>query len=80
MATTETWIAIQSGGYFGDACVAKGYMKSTDSAVIGYKQFMEFMNGSQVTMPVFVSPDYAVCISVAKELNDSASVIELNNA
>lgn len=72
MAREYTYIAIQSGGYYSDACIRKGYMKPSDCAVIEYSQFAKFMNEGQVTAPMFVSPEYGVCIQVARELNDSA--------
>lgn len=73
----KTFIAIQSGGYFGNACIENGYMKSGDSAVIEYNQFIKFMNTRTVTQPIFVTPYYGVAVQVAKDLNASASEIEL---
>lgn len=73
----KTYIAIQSGGHFGDACIRVGYMKSGESAVIDYDQFIKFMNLGQVTRPMFVTPYYGVAVQVAKDLNASASEIEL---
>lgn len=74
---SKTFIPIQSGGYFGDACIREGFMKSGESAVIEYDQFMKFMNTRQVTRPVFVTPYYGVAVEVARDLNDSANEIEL---
>ena len=74
---SKTFVAIQSGGYFGDACIRVGYMKSGESAVIEYDQFIKFMNTRSVTRPVFVTPYYGVAVQVAKDLNESASEIEL---
>lgn len=73
----KTFIAVQSGGYFGDACIKNGYMKSGESAVIEYDQFVKFMNARVVTKPMFVTPYYGVAVQVAKDLNESASEIEL---
>jgi hypothetical protein len=74
---SKTFIPIQSGGYFGDACIREGFMKSGESAVIEYDQFMKFMNTRSVTRPVFVTPYYGVAVEVARDLNDSANEIEL---
>lgn len=74
---SKTYIAIQSGGYFGDACIRNNFMKSGESAVIEYGQFVKFMNHREVTRPLFVSPHYGVCVQVARDLNESASEIEL---
>lgn len=71
----DSWIAIQRSGYYTEACIRKGYMTEGQSAVIGYKQFIDFMNGGEVTRPVFVSMIYTVCLEVAGELNDSALAI-----
>lgn len=73
----KTFIAIQSGGYFGDACIRQGFMKSGESAVIEYSQFIKFMNLREVSRPVFVTPYYSVAVEVARDLNESASQIEL---
>lgn len=73
----KTYIAVQSGGYWGDACQRAGLLKSGESCVIEYKQFMTFMNTRQVSQPMFVSNKYGVCVEVARELNESASEVEL---
>ena len=75
----NTFIAIQSGGFFGEACVRAGYMTADDCAVIDYKSFMLFMNEGKVSKPVFVSPKYSVCIDAARALNESARAIELEH-
>lgn len=77
MAREYTYIAIQSGGYYSDACIRKGYMTTGDCAVIEYSQFAKFMNEGEATRPMFTSVEYSVCIQVAKELNDSASQIAM---
>ena len=74
---SKTFVAIQYGGYYGERCVANGYMKQGDAAVIEYKQFMKFMNENVVTRPVFVTPYYSVAVEVARDLNNSANEIEL---
>lgn len=74
---SKTYIAIQSGGYFGDACIRNGFLKSGESCVIEYNQFIKFMNERTVTRPLFASPHYGVCVQVARDLNESASEIEL---
>jgi len=73
----NTFIAIQSGGHFGEACVRAGYMTETDCAIIDWQQFMKFMNNNEVSRPVFVSPKYKVCVDLARELNESATQIYL---
>jgi hypothetical protein len=77
---SKTYIAVQSGGYYAYYAKEEGFMKSGECAVIEHSQFIKFMNTRKVTRPMFVSPHYGVCIQVAKELNESASAIELNNA
>ena len=64
-------IALQSGGYFYDACLRIGYLKEGESCVIEYQQFVRYMNKQELTKPLFNSPSYEVCIKVAKELNES---------
>jgi len=71
----DTWIAIQSGGYYGNACISKGFMAECQSCVVGYKQFLTFINDGEPTRPIFISSLYTVCIAVAGALNDSASEI-----
>jgi hypothetical protein len=66
------YISIQSGGYFYDACLRKGFVDEGDSCVIEFRQFMKFMNDNEVTAPLFKSPSYSVCIDVAKQMNESA--------
>lgn len=73
----KTYIAIQSGGYYGDAAKQAGYMKAGECAVIEYSQFTKFMNARSVTRPLFTSTYYGVCVQVAKDLNECASEIEL---
>ena len=73
----KTFVAIQSGGYYGARCIELGFMKSGESAVIEYKQFIRFMNNTEITRPVFVSPYYGVCVEVARDLNESANELEL---
>lgn len=73
----KTYIAIQSGGYFGQACIRAGYLKENQSCVIEYGQFVTFMNENRATRPMFVSDYYGVCVQVARDLNESASEIQL---
>ena len=73
----KTYIAVQSGGYWGNACIKQGFMKSGDSCVIEYEQFQKFMNTGSVSRPMFVSQHYKACVDVARELNESARAIEL---
>jgi hypothetical protein len=80
MSNTNSFIACQSGGYYGDACKSKGYINSGQAFVIDWKAFKKFMDTGVVTMPVFVTDSYGVAISTAKELNDSATQIELVEA
>lgn len=75
--TEKTFIAIQQGGHFGNACIREGYITYNESCVIEYQQFIDFMNYNKVTRPVFVSRYYGVCVEVARDLNNSASEIEL---
>lgn len=74
---SKTFVAIQYGGYYGQACLARGYINAGDSCVIEYSQFAQFMNEGVVTRPVFSTPHYSVAIEVARDLNDSANEIEL---
>ena len=73
---SKTYIAVQSGGYWGDACQKAGFLKSGESCVIEYQQFQTFMNTGKVSQPMFASSHYKVCVEVAKELNESADEIE----
>ena len=66
------YITIQSGGYFYDACLRKGFINEGDSCVIEFRQFMKFMNEDEVTRPLFNSSSYAICIDMAKSMNESA--------
>lgn len=75
MSRVYTYLAVQSGGHFNDACIRKGYIKPEDCCVIEWQQFIKFMNEGEVTRPMFASPQYGVCLEVAKELNESASQI-----
>lgn len=77
MSNTNSFIACQSGGYYGDSCVSKGWVKSGQCFVIDWKMFQKFMNFGVSTMPIFISDSYKLCIDMAKELNDSASHIEM---
>lgn len=74
---TNSYIACQSGGYYGDACLRKGWIKSGQCFVIDWKSFQKFMNAGIPTMPVFISDSYKVCIDTAKELNDSITDIQM---
>jgi hypothetical protein len=74
---SKTYIAVQSGGYWGNACQRNGFLKSGESCVIEYQQFQTFMNTGKVSRPMFSSTHYAVCVQVAKDLNESANEIEL---
>jgi hypothetical protein len=71
-----TYIAIQQGGYFGQACIKAGYMKADESCVIEFRQFTKFMNDGEITRPLFISSDYGVCITTAQKLNQSAFEIQ----
>ena len=74
---TNSYIACQSGGYYGDACVSKGWINSGQCMVIDWKMFQKFMNAGVPTRPVFISDSYKLCIEMAKELNDSATEIQM---
>jgi hypothetical protein len=80
MSDVNSFIACQSGGYYGDYCRGKGWIESGQSFIIDWKSFKKFMDTGVGTQPVFVSNSYAVVISTAKELNDSATQIELVEA
>lgn len=71
----DSYVAIQSGGYYGTACVSKGFITEGQSCVVGYQQFLQFINGGEVTRPVFVSSLYTACLAVAGALNDSADEV-----
>jgi hypothetical protein len=71
-----TYIAIQQGGYFGQACIRAGYMKADESCVIEFRQFTKFMNEGEITRPLFISTFYGVCVDVARKLNQSAFEIQ----
>ena len=77
MSDTNSFIACQSGGYYGDACVSKGWIKSGQCFVISWKMFQKFMNTGVATTPVFISDSYNIAIDAAKELNDSASHLQM---
>jgi hypothetical protein len=66
-----TYIALQTGGYYYDACLRAGFCNPGESCVIEYKQFMKYVNESEVSRPVFVSLDYGKCLDVARQLQDS---------
>lgn len=65
------YICIQSGGFFYEACLRKGFVQENESCVITYKQFILFMNENEVTRPSFSSLSYDKCLSVTRQLNNS---------
>ena len=67
-----TYIALQAGGFYGEASQRHGWVNAGQSMVIEYKQFINFMNDRYVTQPVFVADEYGVAIDMAKKLNESA--------
>lgn len=77
---SKTFVAIQYGGYYGQACFERGYINAGDSCVIEYNQFAQFMNQGVVTRPVFTTPHYSVAVEVARDLNDSANEVELQQS
>jgi len=77
MNETNSYIACQSGGYYGDACVSKGWIKTGQCFVISWRMFQDFMNTGVATVPVFISDSYTIAIDAAKELNDSASHLQM---
>ena len=77
MSNTNSFIACQSGGYYGDACVRKDWIGSGQSFVIDWRMFQKFMNAGIPTRPVFISDSYKLCIEMAKELNNSATEIQM---
>ena len=77
MSEGNSFIACQGGGYYGDACRKKDWIKSGQSFVIDWKSFKKFMDTGVATMPVFVSDSYGVAIQTAKELNESASHLNM---
>ena len=74
--SNKTYIAVQSGGYWGDACQKAGFLKSGESCVIEYQQFQRFMNTGKASRPMFSSTHYSACVQVAKELNETAFLAE----
>jgi hypothetical protein len=77
MSNTNSFIACQSGGYYGDSCLSKGWINSGQSFVIDWRMFQKFMNAGVATRPVFISDSYKLCIEMAKELNNSATEIQM---
>ena len=73
----NSFIACQSGGYYGDACIRKGWINSGQCFVIDWRMFQKFMNGGIATRPIFISDSYKVCMDMAKQLNDTASEIQM---
>jgi hypothetical protein len=73
----NSFIACQSGGYYGDACIRKGWINSGQCFVIDWRMFQKFMNMGTVTRPIFISDSYKVCMDMAKQLNDTATEIQL---
>jgi len=74
--TDKTYIAIQSGGFYGEAAQRHGWANAGQSMVIEFQQFTKFMNDGLVTQPIFVTDDYGIAIDMAKQLNDSAFAAE----
>ena len=70
--TDKTYIAIQSGGLYGEAAQRHGWANAGQSMVIEFHQFMKFMNDGIVTQPIFVTDEYGIAIDMAKQLNESA--------
>jgi hypothetical protein len=77
MSNTNSFIACQSGGYYGDACVRKDWIGSGQSFVIDWRMFQKFMNIGVASRPIFISDSYKLCIEMAKQLNDSATEIQM---
>jgi hypothetical protein len=77
MSEGNSFIACQSGGFYADACRRKDWIQSGQAFVIDWKSFKKFMDTGVVTMPVFITDSYGVAITAAKELNESATQIEL---
>jgi len=73
----NSFIACQSGGYYGDACIREGWIHSGQCFVIDWRMFQKFMNAGIVTRPIFISDSYKVCMDMAKQLNDTATEIQL---
>ena len=73
----NSFIACQSGGYYGDACIRQGWIYSGQCFVIDWRMFQKFMNAGIVTRPIFISDSYKVCMDMAKQLNDTASEIQM---
>ena len=73
----NSYIALQSGGYYGERCISKGWIKEGQSFVVSYIQFIDYMNKDVITAPIFISDSYGVCIEASKALNESASHIEM---
>jgi hypothetical protein len=71
-----TYIAIQSGGYYGESAQRQGWVNAGQSMVIEFKQFTKFMNEGEVTKPMFVTDDYSIAIAMAKQLNESAFAVQ----
>jgi hypothetical protein len=72
MSEQFNYIALQSGGYYGEACQRRGWVNAGQSMVIEYKQFIRFMNDNMATKPIFITDEYSIAIDMAKQLNDSA--------
>jgi hypothetical protein len=66
------YIALQSGGYYGEAAQRHDWVNAGQSMVIEYQQFIKFMNDGVVTQPIFVTDEYSLAIDMAKQLNESA--------
>jgi hypothetical protein len=76
MSEQFNYIALQSGGHYGEACQRKYWVTAGQSMVIEYGQFIKFMNDGEVTQPIFVTDEYTIAIDMAKQLNDSAFAAE----
>lgn len=66
-----TYIALQTGGYYYDACIRKGFCNPGESCVVEYKQFMKYVNKNEVSRPIFTSLDYKECLDVARKMQEA---------
>ena len=81
---TDTWLTINPGSWYHEACMYKGYCTSSQYLVINYSKWITWYMKSRNTgvyvippQPVFVGNSYEVVLQVASELNAPLTQTEM---
>lgn len=73
LSEPTSWITVNPGSYYQEACFRKGYCKPTQYLVVDFQKWLNWYSNdepeSKVPYPAFVSDTYVTALSVANELN-----------